>query len=210
MVCKKCARELDTDRFAMIRGKPGAVCKDCRNAYTREWRKTNTTWDQRGYHAEWRKRNRERLNAANKAWREANPEKMRAIRSEWVAKNPDKQRAIHRRYWDQRLHCPEFKLQNRIKARLKRALKCRYSTAIISLFGYSVAELSKHLERQFTKGMSWENMGEWHIDHIVPLSSFTITGPDDPELRRAWALPNLRPLWAAENLHKSSRRTHLI
>ncbi|THD06128.1 hypothetical protein B1991_14390 [Rhodanobacter lindaniclasticus] len=78
------------------------------------------------------------------------------------------------------------------------------------LIGYSVDELRSHLERQFLKGMSWGNMGAWHVDHIVPVSSFTITGPDDPELRRAWALPNLRPLWAADNIAKRDKRVTLL
>jgi hypothetical protein len=79
-----------------------------------------------------------------------------------------------------------------------------------AVVGYSVAELRNHLERQFLKGMSWANYGEWHIDHIVPLASFTYDGPDDPEFRRAWALTNLRPLWAAENVRKGGRRTLLL
>src|SRR3546814_3330220 len=37
------------------------------------------------------------------------------------------------------------------------------------LVGYTVADLMAHLERQFLPGMSWDNRGEWHIDHIRPL-----------------------------------------
>jgi hypothetical protein len=58
--------------------------------------------------------------------------------------------------------------------------------------------------------MSWENYGDWHIDHIVPLSSFTFTGVDDPEIRIAWALSNLRPIWAKENIKKRDKRLFLI
>jgi hypothetical protein len=71
-------------------------------------------------------------------------------------------------------------------------------------------ELKTHLGRQFLRGMGWHNMGQWHIDHIIPLSSFTITGPDDPELRRAWALTNLRPLWAVDNLTKRDKQEVLL
>lgn len=71
--------------------------------------------------------------------------------------------------------------------------------------GYTREELAVHLERQFLKGMGWENMGEWHIDHIIPLSSFNVSGYDDPELRRAWGLANLRPLWAVDNLRKGAK-----
>lgn len=106
---------------------------------------------------------------------------------------------------------PSTKLKDRVSRRLRLCLSTgKGGKSSESLLGYTIAELRTHLERQFLKGMSWENIGKWHIDHIVPLSSFTITGPDDPELRRAWALPNLRPLWALDNMRKSARRETLL
>src|SRR3546814_15684157 len=57
-----------------------------------------------------------------------------------------------------------------------------------TLVGYTVADLMAHLERQFLPGMSWDNRGEWHIDHIRPLCSFEFTSPDDPHFSEAWAL----------------------
>lgn len=79
-----------------------------------------------------------------------------------------------------------------------------------SLVGYSVEELKTHIERQFLRGMSWVNMADWHIDHIVPKSSFTYSSPEDESFKACWALTNLRPLWAKDNLSKSDARTHLI
>lgn len=79
-----------------------------------------------------------------------------------------------------------------------------------ALAGYTVTELMTHLERQFLPGMTWGNRGEWHIDHIVPLASFNFSSPEDLEFRAAWALTNLRPLWAKDNIRKSAKRTHLI
>jgi hypothetical protein len=58
--------------------------------------------------------------------------------------------------------------------------------------------------------MSWDNVGKWHIDHIIPLSSFRFTSMDDPEFRAAWALSNLRPMWATENILKGARRLTLL
>lgn len=75
---------------------------------------------------------------------------------------------------------------------------------------YTLEELMAHLERQFLPGMTWDNRRQWHIDHIVPLASFTFTSPDDPEFRAAWALTNVRPLWAKDNIRKSAKRTHLL
>ena len=75
---------------------------------------------------------------------------------------------------------------------------------------YTLEELMSHLERQFLPGMSWENKGDWHIDHIIPRSSFEYESPDDPEFKQAWALTNLRPLWAIDNIRKNATREFLL
>lgn len=79
-----------------------------------------------------------------------------------------------------------------------------------SLVDYTVEELRLHLERQFLPGMNWGNMGDWHIDHIVPKSAFAYIDPSDESFQACWALPNLRPLWAADNVAKSDKRLFLI
>ena len=76
--------------------------------------------------------------------------------------------------------------------------------------GYTTEELKQHLERQFKKGMNWENKGEWHIDHIVPVSSFNIESIDSPEFRACFGLANLRPIWADDNMIKGDRCIYLI
>lgn len=78
------------------------------------------------------------------------------------------------------------------------------------LAGFSLADLARHIERQFSPGMTWQNIGQWHIDHIRPLSQFKFTSFRDGDFKVAWALANLRPLWAAENLEKRNNRVFLI
>ena len=74
------------------------------------------------------------------------------------------------------------------------------------LTGYTVPELRDHIEKQFTPSMTWDNYGtSWHIDHIVPLSSFNFETAEDAGFRRAWSLSNLRPLPAKDNLKKRAR-----
>jgi hypothetical protein len=62
----------------------------------------------------------------------------------------------------------------------------------------------KHLDAQLKDGMTWENYGEWHVDHKLPISSFTFTDMNDPEFKKCWSLENLQPLWELENLSKSN------
>jgi hypothetical protein len=78
------------------------------------------------------------------------------------------------------------------------------------LVGYTLDELMTHLERQFPKGMSWQNRDRWHVDHVIPMSSFGFRSATDESFKACWALTNLRPLWKVENLRKGARREHLL
>ena len=70
------------------------------------------------------------------------------------------------------------------------------------MLGYTKEQLRKVLESQFTQGMSWKNHGDWHIDHIKPVSAFVKEGVTDPKIINA--LDNLQPLWAKDNLRKGA------
>lgn len=63
-----------------------------------------------------------------------------------------------------------------------------------------------HIERQFLKGMTWDNRAEWHIDHIQPMA-IAATEEDALALNH---FTNLRPMWAKDNLAKGAQITHLI
>lgn len=71
--------------------------------------------------------------------------------------------------------------------------------------GYSGEELHRHLESQFTDGMSWDNMSDWHIDHIRPVASFNYTTTECEDFKKCWALSNLQPLWAEDNMSKGDK-----
>ena len=73
-----------------------------------------------------------------------------------------------------------------------------------AMVGYQLEDLKAHLEAQFRDGMSWENYGEWHIDHIKPKAAFNIQKFCDEEFKACWALDNLQPLWAEENVAKGA------
>jgi hypothetical protein len=73
----------------------------------------------------------------------------------------------------------------------------------MGLIGCSVPQLRKHLEAQFTEGMTWDNHGEWHIDHIKPCASFDLT--DAEQQLECFNYTNLQPLWASDNLSKGAK-----
>lgn len=172
-----------------------------------------------------RKRKRDRW----RAYRDANIEKFRArdkiVSAARRAAQPDHYRLLHRVRYQRnkdrealrnarRRSTVAGRLRNRISSMvyhtLRRAGSGKASKSWTELLAFTPEELIVHLERQFTNGMSWENIGKWHVDHIVPLISFQIKEAGDSEFRAAWALTNLRPLWAEENIRKGGTRTHLL
>ena len=73
------------------------------------------------------------------------------------------------------------------------------------LVGYNVSELMERIESLFAPGMTWENYGSWHIDHIAPVASFHFSSPQEDSFRACWGLANLQPMWAVENIKKSDK-----
>ena len=85
----------------------------------------------------------------------------------------------------------KFKLTELMRSLLRRSLvKKQNSTQ--KMLGYTWEQLKQRLECQFTNGMSWDNYGEWHVDHKKPVSMFEIDAP----AHTINALCNLQPLWA--------------
>jgi hypothetical protein len=101
---------------------------------------------------------------------------------------------------------PAFKLLKTLRTRLGSALKNQNaikSNNTMELIGCSISFLRGYLEAKFTEGMSWDNHGEWHIDHIKPCASFNLL--DDEEQQKCFHYKNLQPLWAQENLSKGAK-----
>lgn len=83
----------------------------------------------------------------------------------------------------------------------KKYICSNYLDVMVEELGYTPRELKSHIGKQFEEGMSWENWGDWHIDHIYPVSMF----PVSTDISVVNDLTNLRPLWASENLSKGNR-----
>lgn len=141
---------------------------------------------------------------------------MKTNNDTWWAKNKEKARALNRagylrtkekkhlRRMDRLRTDPKAKLIHLLRSRLTNAMRGRTKPATTKeLLGCSLEKLKSHLESQFELGMTWENHGEWHVDHIEPVANMDIDNPDS--IRRIWHYTNLQPLWAAENLSKGDR-----
>jgi len=125
---------------------------------------------------------------------------------DWVSKKDTERKPRQYKTWN----TPEQKkIKHNIKTLLNQKLKRRGLTKdgnrTFELLGYKPEELICHLESKFQHGMSWGNYGEWHIDHINPDSWFNYMSTNDVEFKSSWALSNLQPLWARDNLSKGNR-----
>ena len=96
---------------------------------------------------------------------------------------------------------------NKVTTRTKALLSSiiYYNKKSKQILGYSIDEFKSHIENLFEPGMCWENHGKWHIDHIIPISRFKYKSINDKAFKKCWALKNLRPLWAVENMKKGAR-----
>lgn len=106
---------------------------------------------------------------------------------------------------------PGFVINQRMRTSIKKALRGRKAgRRWEALVGYTSADLVEHLMRQMPAGYTLADLGSGriHIDHIVPKSAFDVTDPT--ELRACWSLANLRPVPAAVNLRKGSKRESLL
>lgn len=158
-------------------------------------------------------RERDKIVQREKRRRPKTPEQVEREREYWTKRNNSKrQREYVRRYERERTRTdPKYNLHRRMKAMVGNALREKKNgRSWQDLVGYTLADLMRHLERQFLPGMTWDNRSEWHIDHIIPVSSFSFTSAEDPEFKACWALTNLRPLWGAENIRKNNKRVLLL
>ncbi len=109
------------------------------------------------------------------------------------------------RHRKKRYHSDElFKLTISIRGRIRHAFKAKKwdkNRSTLSMIGIGIPEYKQYLESMFEKGMTWDNHGEWHIDHITPVSS----AETKEELIKLFHYTNTQPLWAEDNLKKGSK-----
>jgi hypothetical protein len=146
------------------------------------------------YFSDWQKDNRDHLNEYHQKWRE---------------KNIDKHREYKRKYEKYRKDTdPIYKLINNFRTAIYQVLKennVQKNGHYFDILKYSPENLIEHLESKFKDNMTWDNYGEWHVDHIKPISLFRITEIGDNEFMSCWSLENLQPLWGEENIRKSNK-----
>lgn len=175
-------------------------CKECRVLEYRSNLEHNKDRSRKNYN-----NNKEYISIRNKAYKEKNREFYRKYDKIYYQENSEKIIQRSKEYLYNRVENDlGFKILQRCRSRLYKAVKNHSKSARTQeLIGCTTDELLKHLESQFTDGMTWENYGEWHIDHIMPCASFDFS--KEEEQRKCFNYKNLQPLWAEDNYRKHDK-----
>jgi hypothetical protein len=211
--CKRCNKRYDIELFGKNKtAKDGYrnICKECtkaalttkpRDAYSvcrvckEEKQRVNFAYHtnickicKNNTEKEKRDKNRDEYNTRVREWRAANKDRI----------NADKRtREKERRDMD-----PMYRLRHNLSTRLYMAVSKKVGNTF-ELVGCSKDDLVTFLEAEFEEGMSWDNYGEWHVDHVKPCCSFNLEVPEEQKKCFHWT--NLQPLWARDNLSKGGK-----
>lgn len=157
------------------------------------------------YKRQWYLQNRPRVLEARRADYASNQEAKKQRAREYYATH--KEECLKRnsaRMKIRRKHDPKVRLLSNLRKRVYDALSGRdKSASTLALIGCTVDELRAYLQAKFAPGMSWENYGKWHIDHIMPCASFDLS--DRVQQLQCFNYKNLQPLWAVENIRKGAK-----
>ncbi len=202
--CSKCKQVKSIDLFYKNKKASDGhhhYCKKCLRISCQETRQRNKS-KARKQRKNWKLKNPDKVTAINKKYRDNNREKVRTAQRLWSKNNPEKEREKQAK---KRL-CPKFRMMASIRSSVCHCLQgTKNGRRWEVLVGYTLNQLKTHIEELFVGGMNWSNYGEWHIDHIIPVSFFKFRTTDDVEFKMCWRLKNLQPLWAKDNLRKGNK-----
>ncbi len=219
--CKKCKKEKELEEFHKNKNFDDGyktVCKTCISEQKMEYYKNNSDKISEQskqsyvrnkdkaksrandyYHENkseiskkrrvYRKENENKIKSQKKDYYQKNKEYVIEKSKNYAKKNRDKVNEYRAKYDEKNPHLKAWR--SVLKSQLRRFGTSKEASTL-ELLKYSAEDLRLHLENLFTSGMSWDNYGEWHVDHIIPISKF------DPNTAPhiVNALNNLQPLWA--------------
>lgn len=137
-------------------------------------------------------------------WVEVNKEKARETKKKWSEVNKEKTNERSKKYYKTKVSKDPFmKFKWYVRTHIRRSFKRVNSTkskndTSVDILGMSIEQFHTHIEKQFTKGMTLANYGEWHLDHIVPISYAN----NEEEVLKLCHYSNYQPLWASDNVTK--------
>lgn len=186
--CSICKLSLDIGNFYFRkdRNEHRKNCKKCVSLTCKKYREGS---------------NRQRILDQKLEWQRENKDKKAIISKRYYLANRSKI-ISYTKFWKREKRSLQARLVDNYRGRIIKAIK-RRSNSSSELLGCDVDYLMKHLENMFKPGMSWDNYGKWHVDHIKPCVAFDLQ--DKSQLFECFNYKNLQPLWAYDNRSKGGK-----
>ena len=206
-ICRKCKTpKLITEYYKNKRSKDGFnyICKCCcyelgvlsRIKNKEKYKRQNKIWNNNNID---KKKGYEQK-------RKNNPDRIK-YRQEYYQKVKEKRKNTYEKSENRKLYRKKYNKESiymiwrQVLRGVIKRIGNKKEQKTIDILGYSAHQFKLHIENLFLPGMYWENHGEWHIDHIIPISKFS----KDTPLSVINGLENLQPLWAKDNIKKSNK-----
>lgn len=218
--CNKCNEEKELTEFYIIRNKPSTNCKKCNNLKSKEYHSKNR--DKVLYRLKKYKSDNKNINSVRYKVSELNKlindnqsvcTKCLSIKDKscFITDNSRKNKLS--------ASCKECKnnyFKNKKKDDINFKLICNLRSALsesirkgrlikeyktLDILGISIEDFKLFIESKFRDNMSWDNYGEWHIDHIIPISY----AKNIEEIYKLSHYTNFQPLWMIDNCSKGNR-----
>ena len=181
-VCSCCKQELPLSSFARAKNKPDGLqsyCRACNRVHAKKYEQS------------------EKGKETNKRSNHSLKGKISHQKYEKSAKGKKVQCQATNKYFKKRRRADiNFRLSTGLRSRVCQILQWSKSQTSFSLLSCSIEEFRKHIESQFQEGMTWENYGEWELDHIIPIAYFRNNNPD---WKVCFHYLNYQPLWKRRN-----------
>jgi hypothetical protein len=190
------------------------TCKSCINKNTKEYYlknkeklkicvKNNKDYYKK-YAKEYSEKNKEKLKEYQKQYRIKN----KNYAKDYNEKNKEKIKKYQNEYKKNRLQNDSiFKFGCNLRCLIRSSFKRNNNNKFIkktkseNILGCTISEFRSYIKIKFTKKMNFENYGEWHLDHIIPISS----AQTEEEIVKLNHYTNFQPLWAKDNLNKRNK-----
>jgi len=208
-ICTKCKIEKDLVKFPKNKNTKsglGSWCFTCCKEKDLNWCKNNSI-KRISYNKEWQNQNKEKIKNYQLTYKNKDAENKKVKNNLRAKKYRENNKDIIKARVQNKIKTNlNFKLGITLRNRIRDAIKNQSTikaASSIELLGTSIVEVRQYLESLFQNGMTWQNHGEWHIDHIIPVSHFDLTQIE--EQKKCFHYTNLQPLWAIDNLKKGNR-----
>ena len=232
-ICTKCKIEKELSEFSKNNRNKDKLCyncKDCRNKSGQIYRHNNKD-KIRKRNKIYLENNKEKVAKQHKKYRDNNKVRIFEQNKKYNVKHREERKTYNKKSWlENKEYYKNYRLENKerirkyknnycvqrrktdieykilcnLRGRLSHVIENNSKSASTTeLLGCTVKFLKSYLQNKFTKNMTFDNYGKWHIDHIKPCDSFDLS--KESEQRKCFHYSNLQPLWELENLKKSNK-----